>query len=242
MPRQRWSLVMSQFPGAYSDPYGATMAAPPKTSGMAVTGLILSLLGIIPCCGVVTAPLGALLGIIAIPVIGSNPMRRGKGLAAVAIVLGVMLTVGQVWLLMWGFGIWVKPVMAGPREALTAAFAGDIAGFKGHLHGDAAKASDAEAKAFIDELRNRYGKFDTCRYADTSGQAPRSQPGKSEQEFPYIFEFENKSVTGSAVLVFADDKTGQMVLPPKWREIRVRDPNLGELTYPPSGTGGPSAP
>ena len=58
----------------------------PKTSGMAIAGLVLALLGL-------TAPIGLILGIVALIQIGNNPRRlSGNGLAIAAIVIGAMLS------------------------------------------------------------------------------------------------------------------------------------------------------
>ncbi len=69
-----------------SPPPTATPPAAPKTSGLAITALILALLPIF-CINVV----GVVLGIVALVKIGDRPQElKGKGLAIAAIVVGIL--------------------------------------------------------------------------------------------------------------------------------------------------------
>jgi prepilin-type processing-associated H-X9-DG protein len=86
---------MSQFPPPPPpqgfDPANPDFSAPPKTSGMAVTALVLGIAGIL-CMplGIV----GLILGIIAITQINKDPrLLAGKGLAIAGIVTGALSTV-----------------------------------------------------------------------------------------------------------------------------------------------------
>lgn len=67
-------------------PLGRRNDGSPKTSGMAIAGLVLALLGL-------TAPIGLILGIVALIQIGNNPRRlSGSGLAIAAIVIGAIVS------------------------------------------------------------------------------------------------------------------------------------------------------
>ena len=64
-----------------------------KTSGIAIASLVCSLI----CCIPVTTILGILLGVGAMVSIGSNPEKKGKGLAITGIILGAVFTALQAW-------------------------------------------------------------------------------------------------------------------------------------------------
>lgn len=200
-----------------------------KTSGLAMTSLIFSL---VVCCPLTTI-LGPLLGIAALVRIGGNPALKGKGLAFVAIILGVVFTLAQGF---GGYQMWqlMQPVLEGPNVALTAGFAADTAVFKAEFHGAGATASDTEVTAFIDELRNRYGTYQSCRFDETSS-GPTGAYGDPVIPFPYILTFDNGEVQIEAKYVFADRGTGWVR---KWGSIAIFDSNLGDLTYPAGGDDG----
>ena len=200
-----------------------------KTSGLAITSLIFSL---IVCCPVTTI-IGPLLGIGALVRISGNPALKGKGLAFAAIIMGVVFTLAQGW---GGYQTWqvMKPVLAGPNAALTAGFAGDTAALKAEFHGAGATASDTVVTAFIDELRTRYGAYQSCRYDETA-TGSRGTFGDPVIPFPYILTFDNGEVQVEAEFVFAEPGIGWIK---KWGSITVFDPDLGDLTYPPRGDDG----
>ena len=206
-------------------------AAAKKTSGLAITSLIFSL---ILCCPVTTI-IGPLLGLVALVRIGRNPALKGRGLAFAAIITGVAFSIAQGIGMYQGYQVMVRPVSEGPATALEAGFAGNPSGFTAEFYGAGATASDAEVQAFIDELRQRYGEFQSLRF-DESGPQPQSSFGDPNVSFPYVFTFENGQASGVALRVFADEVTGQWVM--KWGSITVFDPDLGDLTYPPSGDDG----
>lgn len=85
----------------------AQVVPPPvqdKASGMAITALVLAILGIPCCCGIFTALPAAVLGFVENGRIGrgvSSP--RGKGMAIAAIVLGILFTVLGCGQLIWYF-------------------------------------------------------------------------------------------------------------------------------------------
>jgi hypothetical protein len=229
---------MSQIENPYaSEP---TYQEPPKTSGLAITALILSLVGIIPCVGLLTAPIGFLLGLIGAVTIGGNPNRKGVGLAVAAIVIGGLLALGQGYGTYWfssKVGGAIQKVMSGPNDALQAGLNGDIAAFKAEFYGAGATAADAEAQAFLDELTNRYGDFVSCRFDDTSGQAAQPAPGQTSLPFPYVLTFSSGTVNAETEIVFGDQNTGAAFIN-KLGYILVFDPDRGDLRYPPAPAAG----
>lgn len=224
---------MSHFQSAYDDPYQHGTSER-KTSGMAITALVLSLIGIIPCCGVITAPIGAILGLVSFVSIGSNPQRKGRGIAMAALVLGTFFTIVQVVGLSWVWRHYAAPAMQlmmdGPTTALNAGFAGDTAGFKSQFHGPGAAASDAEAQSFIESLRSRYGEFSSAELR----QQARPSTGRGNEIMQYVVHFTNGQVDAEVEIMFVDPQTGGFV--GKLGYIIVRDAQAGDLVYPPGTT------
>jgi len=230
---------MSQFQESYGGEGGFT--EPARTSGLAIGSLVCSLIFFCP----ITTIIGPILGVIALATMGGDPPRKGKGLAAIGIILGVVFTAGQFYFgskayqFMAGY---ISFVMEGPDEALSAGMDGDIVAFKASFHGPGATASDEEARAFMDALRERYGDFGSAAFDQQSGQPPMGQPGQAAMPFPYIIEFSSGRVDAEVELVFADESTGEVFK--KLGYITVFDEELGDLTYPssrkPTGADAPS--
>jgi hypothetical protein len=214
----------------YGQPAMDPSHAQPKTSGMAITALVMALVGVVPCCGWVSAPLGALLGLIAIFRIGGNPMLKGRGMAVFAMLLGVVISIGWAIGGVWGWNEFVRPIMQGPKNALIAGHNGDIAAFKAEFVGAGATASDEVAQAFLDELESRYGKFQSSAI-DDQGTPPSSQTGQPTIVMPYRFVFENRTVSGYATYEMTDPMSQQLIQ--KWSEIVIEDSTEGDLIYPP---------
>lgn len=215
--------------------FGAEETRPAKTSGFAIGSVICSLI----CCIPVTTILGVLLGVVGLLSINAKPtLRKGKGLAITGIVLGVMFTVAQVALLPvakrgWDFMMgYAEFVQEGPSAALTAGASGDFAAFRDAFVGTGATLTDAEAMAFFDAMSDRYGNFVSVHLNE---QAGTSQPqfGQPSAPFPYVITFDTGPVDGEAVLVFADQSTGQFLK--KLDSIVIFDDQLGDLSYPPAG-------
>jgi hypothetical protein len=193
---------MSQFeaPPSFGD---QTHSEPAKTSGLAVTSLVCSL---IVCCPLVTI-FGPLLGVIAVATIGSNPARKGKGLALAGILIGLITT--GVWvggIVVGKKAIW-DPMMEGPAVELRAAFDGDYDTFRAGMMGGANTATDEEIEAFVTELRDRYGNFVSMSFDMTGNQ--QSQTFATVQTMPYIVVFENNTLNASIDYAGADPATQQ---------------------------------
>jgi len=201
-----------------------------KTSGLAVTSLIFSL---ILCCPLTTV-IGPLLGLGALLQIGRNPALKGRGLAFAAIIMGVAFSIAQGIGMYQGYKAFILPVAEGPRVVFETGFANDPTGFRAEFFGAGAAGSDAEVQAFIDELRQRYGEFVSLRFDDAN--SPQPAFGQPSAPFPYEITFENATVSVEAELVFVDEATGAFVM--KWGSIIIFDPDLGNLTYPPGGDDG----
>ena len=222
---------MTQF----GSQFDADETGEPTTSRLAIGSLVCSLI----CCVPVTTIPGILLGIGAMISIGNNPARKGKGLAVAGILLGVIFTAGQVYVypkLIEFVGDSFEMVMGGPTSALTDGFTDDPVLFKSHFYGTGAHADDAEAQAFIDTLRSRYGEFQSCRFNEQVKTSPAF--GKPTTVFPYIITFDNATPDGDAQVIWVDERTGEKIFKFGW--VTVMDPDLGNLRYPPKKIPGTS--
>jgi hypothetical protein len=228
---------MTQYQDPFAQPYMDPTMKPKKTSGLAITALVFSLLGIIPCCGAVTAPIGALLGLIGAAILGPNAAKKGRGMSIAAFIIGLILIAAQIAVGRWGYNTMWKPVVDGPAAALTAASSGHVTAFKSHFHGDGASAPDAEAQTFLDELSRRYGAFVRCHLDEAAMKGQQPPFGQPQVTFPYQIEFQNKTVSAEAEMIFSDPARGGFVM--KWGFITIFDPDLGDLTYPSSAAGNP---
>ena len=220
---------MTQF----NAPFDAGESVEPRTSRLAIASLACSLI----CCVPVTTIPGILLGVGAMLSISNNQALRGKGLAVAGILLGVIFTAGQAYVYPPAIKFVrdsMEMVMGGPNNALVDGFAGDPAAFKSHFYGKGLNASDAEAQAFIDTLRSRYGEYTDCIF-DQRNQ-PSSSFGQPKTTFAYDLTFENATVKAEAQIIWMDERTQDMVYKFGW--VKILDPDLGDLTYP----GGPSQP
>lgn len=196
-----------------------------KTSGLAVTSLIFSLI----CC-IPTTVLGVLFGIGALVSISGNPAKKGKGIAVAGIVLGLLFSAGQAVIYPRAASYLKEAfilVQDGPKAALTAGFAGDYEAFRAAFLGDGASASDEEIQEFIDQLQERYGAF-ISSHMDEQG----AQPGFGQQVvvFPYVIEFQNETLSGEAEIYFSDPQRGGFVN--KFGYITIFDSAAGDLEFP----------
>lgn len=225
---------MSQFdqPVSVPNPYDQSYQEPPKTSGLAIASLVCSL---ILCCPLTTL-LGPLLGVIALATIGSNPARKGKGLAFAGIVLGLVFSVG------WGligyqasqiFPQTMELINQGPNNALLTGTSGDVAGFKDAFFIVGTQPTDEEAQAFLDELNTRYGTF-LGADGDQSGRSPAF--GQGAFQLTYSLRFDSGAVSSDVEIVFTDPVNAPGEIVNKIGSITIIDPDLGNLQYPPMGS------
>ena len=228
---------MSQFEQTYADPMYAQPQAQPKTSALAVVSFILSL---IICCPLTTA-LGVLLGLISIVTIGE---KKGRILAILAVIFGTVLTIGWIVGYVWYDQNFKTPQAEGPREELTAAFAGDADTYRSSFFGDAALASDEDVERFVVELRSRYGEFVTCEMDEAAYKA--NLPSLEEmmqpvQVLPYVIEFSNATLNAKIEVSASDPNTNEFLWRLKFGQIVIFDPDLGDLVFPVADAAVPAA-
>ncbi len=220
---------MSQFDNPYANAGAAAHGndIPRRTSGLAVASLVCSLV----CCIPALPAIGAILGLGSLVAMGRNVMLRGRGLAIAGIVLGVLMTVGHVVVIPWLIrgGLFVAN---GPHLALSAGVSGDVAAFKSNFHGAGATAPDAEAQAFLEAITARYGAIQGFGPPQQMG----STPGDPVVPFRYSATFANGTVDVDVEIAFSDKQTGGFFY--KINSIAIRDPDKGDLSYPPASGGG----
>ncbi len=213
---------MTQLP----ETFGVGAPGTRKSSGLAIASLVCSL---VLCCPVTTV-IGPLLGVAALATLSRRPDRGGRGLAIAGIIVGVLATV--LWVV-GGQAIWARilePVIGRPAEALSAGFAGDVGRFKGCFHGAAAQTADADASAFIDSMRGRYGDFVSAVPVEPVGEEGPAMT------LSYQLHFTGKTLTAEIGIVLFDEGSGTWS--GKLSSIKVIDAEQGDLTYPPPEPGG----
>lgn len=207
------------------DPYQQPQG---KLSALAVASLVCSII----CCIPVTTILGVLLGIGALISIGSNPMKRGKGIAIAGIILGLAFTAGQALIGLQMYRVW-EVWQSAAYVALSPGFAGDYTTMRTTF---SQAGTDDEAKAFIDELRDRYGELraSEVRFSDFSSMQ-KPQPGQTVVKLPWVLIFDQARVRAELTLDQRNPAQGDKML---FMDITVIDPSLGDLTFPPDASSG----
>jgi len=205
-------------------------AARRRTSPWAVASLLCALAMCPPLCVI-----GPVLGVAALWRIRRDAAVKGRGLAVMAIILGTLLTAawsaGAAWLHVRNF----RPVRDGPVAAIERGYAGDIEAFKTRFTAEGTGRPDAEAAAFIDTLRSRYGEFRSSRQdCRAMEDGPAIDPARPR--LCYVFEFERGRVGVEAIFVRFDAAAGRLVL--RFESIVVRDPERGDFAYPVSALAG----
>jgi len=215
-------------------PFGDSFEAPKsEVSMLALAAFMVSILICIP----IAPPLGVILGMIALVRLMGNPTVRGRGLAIAAIVLGLCFSIG---LGVGGFVLYTKISAVtqfmnnGPPDAMEAGFDGDIDGF---LSTFSAPHSPDAAREFLDELRDRYGVFESMIPMNVPGGAGAS-PDDDRAVFPmrYRAEFSSGAVEFEVELLLGTSEG----LTQKIESIRVLDrqrPSLRFPALPPPPTG-----
>lgn len=200
-------------------------------SGMAVTGFVLTLIFCIP----VLPLIGLLLGLGALGRTSADGPMRGRPLAITAVVLGILMTAGQVYATVQIvnvariFGDSIASVITGPGESLQAAFDGD--GTKATSFwwkGDA--PSDAETAAFVAAAKARFGAFDKAFPSDDAD--PGAGAGQPEFVLPFTFTFSNGKYKGE--VSFSATKQGETTVGGSYvgiDKIVIKDPEGGDLVW-----------
>jgi hypothetical protein len=203
-------------------------ATGPRSTGdwslWAIASLMCSLIACPPLCLI-----GPLLGAVGLRQIRRRPHLRGRGLARAGIAVGLAWAI--VWLVAgrWWHDHVRTPMIEGPRAALDAGLGGDTAAFRAAFTGAGATATDAEARAFLDELTRRYGVLVDVRPDPTAPPVGPKDVNRQHPVVPYAFRFDREMVQAEATFVIW---VGDLRPRCKWGVITVRDPERGDLSYP----------
>jgi hypothetical protein len=126
-------------------------------------------------------------------------------------------------------------MLDGPRDVLAAAMAGDVDAFMAGFQVRGDPPGRDEAAAFGAGLRSRYGPI---RHLDQDPTAkPAVTPGATPVDprrprVPYRMRCEQGTYRLDAVFVVSSERRFlPMIL--KWGALAIRDPERGDLVYPP---------
>lgn len=136
-----------------------TFSEPQRTSALAITSLVLSILGLISCPFMVLGTLGFLLGIVGLYFVStSNGRLAGRGLAISGVIVGLLsIVVGMaVWI---GMSQMFRAGIGSPVSTMVQGIeATDRSAIRSVLTADAdAATTDAEVDAFITQAQGVVG-------------------------------------------------------------------------------------
>ena len=200
-------------------------------SGMAVTAFVLTLIFCIP----VLPLIGLLLGLGALGRTSVDGPMRGRPLAITAVILGLLMTVGQVYATVQIvkvaqiFGDSITSVITGPQESMQAAFDGDGATAT-TFWWKADAPSESETVAFVTAAKARFGDFKNAFPSDDA--QPGAGAGQPEFTLPFTFTFSNGKVDGE--VSFAATKAGEMTASGSYigiDKIVIKDPDGADLVW-----------
>jgi hypothetical protein len=203
-----------------------------RTSRMAIASLVLTVLSCCSVCGVVPV----ILSIVSIIRIKLNPALRGMGIAVIALVLNLGLTIAStVWMLPQAkqlfeqvFGLMLR----GPADAIRAGQSGDVEAFLATVYQGGPDAPDTEdASVFLDALTDRFGQIQSSVLQDQNRGAP--QPGATDAPIEYLLTFTKDGKTSAIkceVLWRMANDAGELDV--KMKRIRVFADDM-EIVFPP---------
>lgn len=186
---------MSQYsmnPGMYAE---ENFTEAPRTSGLAIAALVCALLFCLPAVPL----LGVLLGLLAVVTMIGKTSMRGRGLAIAAIVIGLVITAVQAAGGWWFYQFsrqFVVLFRDSPVQMMQAGYAGDYTAFRSHLLGPATQADDASIRAFVDEVRGRWGGLVSMEMKPNQRQqtSPPTGGNASTADVEYTASFDSATV------------------------------------------------
>lgn len=221
---------MSQVDAGAFNPYDAG-GEPPKTSLLAVSGFVSSL---IFCCPL-TSLVGLLLGVGGlVSVSSSNGRRKGTGLAAAAIIISIVSMAGQIWFAQklvpyfQGVGRIVVLSMVGPQPLISDLQLGDIESARTYLYPPLDEViTDGQLQYFADQITERYGAVQEWVPQQYS---PQTTSGTGEQTINLTSQlnFANQTCRASIQISFFQGPNG-MIEQSGISQITIEDKDLGDL-------------
>jgi len=147
----------------YANDYGdETMHdGPPRTSALAVTSLVMSLI----CCIPVVPLLGAGVGVGALIGIGGSRGRvGGKGLAIAGIIIGALVSAAHVGVLI-AFDMGVGMMYGSGHNVMSEIESGNYDAARSGMVGNAANLNDDQFEAFKTTYQAEYGSFQSIPHS-----------------------------------------------------------------------------
>jgi len=180
------------------------------------------------CLSLCLVPVAPVLGWRALVDIRSRPDRSGRRLAWASIVVSITGLIGVVI-----FGIWWNAnvrslIIDGPEVPLRRGLAGDVTAFTSSFD-PAVSPSRDDAIAFLDELSGRYGVLLDLEQDEAAQSDVDFNQRARTGVLMYTGQFEDGTPLLEAELLIRDEQRGWVLA---WRRLTIRDPELGDLTYP----------
>ena len=210
----------------------------PRTSKLAIASLLMTPLSCLSICGCGLLPV--VLSIVSMVRIRLNPALRGMGIAVIALVLNLGISIAAV-VVTWPqakqlfdqvFGLMLK----GPADAIRAGQSGDVEAFLASVYRGGPNAPDSEdAAVFLDALTERFGEIQASVIQDQNRGAP--QPGTTDAPIEYMLTFTKDGKTLAIrceVLWSMANAAGDLDV--KMKRIRVLGDDM-ELVFPPQAGG-----
>lgn len=207
---------------------GAPIGSSSRVSPWAAVAMIASFVPCPPMC-----VLGMIFGWVALRDIRRTG-RRGRGVAFVAIGLGLAVTVFWIVAAIWWNANVRRPMIDGPADAFRLGLAGDVEGFRASF---ADPGSEAEAAAFLSEISQRFGPLRTITPEPRGNAQAAKDIDPSRLVISYLFAFDGRSEPAEAQFIVTEGGRLPFVL--KWGWVRVGSPD-DDLIYPVSATPVPS--
>ena len=208
---------------------------PPRTSKLAIASLVSTFFSCCGPCGLVPI----VLSVVSIVRIRLDPALRGMGIAVVALILNLGVTVAtSFWAVPKLMGVFNQVfglMLAGPADAIRAGQSGDVEAFLGAVRRGGPNPPDTEdASVFLNSLTERFGQIQSSVIQDQNRGAP--VPGATDAAVDYMLTFTKDGKTSAikceVVWSMAND-AGDLDV--KIKRIRVFSED-GEIAFPPKGS------
>jgi len=203
--------------------------APPSQPRLSVCAVASLVLGLVLCCPL-TSVAAIVLGAVGINATKAR-MALGRGLAIAGLCLGIAGTGLQLAFGAWSYTTIYAPLMEGPAPALRAGLEGGApAMLERFTIPEGAEDLDAEASAFLEAVRSRYGMLVSCDL-DRSTQPPTPDSKRPEFEADFELRFDRATIKARSCTEITTPK-GSLSMKLRW--IELVDPARGDLRFPPA--------
>ncbi len=199
---------------------------PPAThrSRLAVLSLVLS---VVP----VASAVGAVLAVISLVRMRSNPRLEGRMLAWTGLVVGTIVSVAT-GVMGYALAEQFRQLVQRPSIALKAAMDGDGALFRAQMTGPGAEVTAPELFAWTSQMRQRFGEIRSVTASpDRPSSAPAPDPRGDRMTAAFIVEFERERVP-ALVLFAAPEGSPGGLLQAKIRRLTLEPAQGARIVFP----------